>query len=109
MAANNIPAMRYNLDEIRNNREKYLNYIHLAKKMSEEAPQIFDFLNTWWEDTPGMTFEDKINKMKKDEHSEFMIFWTFLTHIADKKHTKEINKILFPNIYTKKTGKGKKN
>ena len=104
----NTVAMRYNLDKIRENREKYLNYIHMAKKMSEENPKLFDFLNTLWEDTPGMTFEDKANKIKEGEDGEFMVFWTFLTRIADKKHTKEINKILFPNVFNMKSGKGKK-
>ena len=108
MATNNT-SMRYNLENIRENREKYLNYIHMAKKMSEEKPELFDFLNTWWEDTPGMTFEDKANTIKEGEDGEFMVFWFFLTRIADKKHTKEINKILFPNVFNKKSGKGKKN
>ena len=35
--------------------------------------------------------------MENKESASMLLFWMFLTRIADDKHQKEINKILFPN------------
>ena len=94
------------LNHVRANRDQYIEYFRLAMKMDTENPELFKFLNTWHEDTPGLSFETKINRMKDSNSGidALMIFWFFWSQITDDKHRKEITKILFPNLDYPLTG-----
>ena len=94
------------LNHVRENTELYKNYFRLAMQLDEEHPEGFEFLKTWHEDTPGLSFSEKIKKIKEsdDDFSQLMIFWFFWSQMASHKHRKEITKILFPNLDYPLTG-----
>ena len=93
-----VDNMHIDLEHLKEHRDEYVNYIRLAKQMDDEKPELFNFINTWYDNTPNLPFDKKIeNIMENKESASMLLFWMFLTRIADDKHQKEINKILFPN------------